>query len=73
MVDRPPICMEWKTIMMEKPSLVIKFDASTLGWGATAEGIRTGGPWSPEEKQWDINCLEALAALLVVELFFQRD
>ena len=29
-----------KTIVTEKPSLVIESDASTYGWGATCEGVR---------------------------------
>ena len=44
-----------KTIMTDKPSLVIESDASTRGWGASCEGARTGGPWSSEERQWHIN------------------
>ena len=60
-----------RTIMTEKPSLVIESDASTRGWGASCEGIQTGGPWSPEEKQWHINCLEALAAFSCSEMLCQ--
>ena len=55
--------------MTEKPSLMIESDASTRGWGASCEGMQTGGPWSPEEKQWHINCLEALAAFHAVKCF----
>ena len=55
--------------MTDKPSLVIESDASTRGWGATCEGARTGGPWSSEERQWHINCLEALAAFHAVKCF----
>ena len=58
-----------RTIMTEKPSLVIESDASTQGWGAFCGGTRTGGPWSPEERQWHINCLEALAAFHAVKCF----
>ena len=58
-----------KTIMAEKPSMVIESDASTQGWEATCEGICTGGPWSPEESQWHTNCLEALAAFYAVKCF----
>ena len=58
-----------KTIMAEKPSLVIESDASNQGWGATSEGVHTGGPWSPEESQWHINCLETLAAFHAVRCF----
>ena len=41
----------------------------THGWGATCDGVCTGGPWSTEETQWDINCLEALAAFHAVRCF----
>ena len=58
-----------KTIMTDKPSVVIESDASTRGWGASCEGARTGGPWSSEERQWHINCLEALAAFHAVKCF----
>ena len=33
-----------RTITTEKLSLVIESDASTRGWGASCEGIQTGGP-----------------------------
>ena len=58
-----------KSFLMKKPSMVIESDASTRGWGATCEGVCTGGPWSPEERQWHINCLEALAAFYVLNCF----
>jgi hypothetical protein len=58
-----------KTLMTEKPSIVVESDVSTHGWGATCDGVRTGGPWSPEESQWHINCLEALAAFHAVRCF----
>ena len=29
--------------------------------------MQTAGPWSPEEKQWHINCLKALAAFYAVK------
>ena len=31
--------------------------------------MQTHGPWSPEEKQWHINCLEDLAAFHAVKCF----
>jgi hypothetical protein len=55
--------------MTEEPSIVVESDVSTHGWGATCDGVRTGGPWSPEESQWHINCLEALAAFHAVRCF----
>ena len=44
-------------------------DASTTGWGATCEEVRTGGPWSETESHLHINCLELLAATLAVKCF----
>ena len=32
-------------------------------------GVRTGGPWNPQEQQMHINCLELLAARLAVKCF----
>ena len=58
-----------KTIMTDKPSLVIESDASIRGWGASCEGAWTGSSWSSEERQWHINCLEALAAFHAVKCF----
>ena len=37
--------------------------------GVTCEGVRTGGPWSPEEGQCHINCLEVLAAFHALKCF----
>ena len=54
------------TLVTEKPSVII---ASNLGWGATSQGIRAGGPWSRTESKMHINCLEALAASLAVKCF----
>ena len=44
--------------------MVMESDVSTRGSGATCDGVRTGRPWSPEESQWHINCLEALPGVL---------
>ena len=37
--------------------------------GAVCRGVRTGGPWSPEEQKMHINCLELTAAMLAVQAF----
>ena len=58
-----------RTVMTEKPSLVMESDASAQGWRASCKRMQTGGPWSPEEKQGHINCLEALAAFHAVKCF----
>ena len=42
-------------------------DASEIGWGAVCDGVRTGGPWNPQEQQMHINFLELLAAHLAVK------
>ena len=53
------------------PDMVIDSDASRLGWGATLKGqeLRTGEQWSAKEQEMHINCLELLAAFLVVQAF----
>ena len=58
-----------RTLVTEKPAVVIETDASKRGWGATSQGVRTGGPWSRSESNMHINCLEALAAFLAIKCF----
>ena len=60
-----------RTLVTQKPSVVIETDASKQGWGATFQGIQTGGSWSRPESNMHINCLEALAAFLVIKCFVQ--
>ena len=60
-----------KSLVLRKPDLSIESDASLIGWGASSQGMRTGGPWSPEEKNYHINCLELLAATLAVKTFLK--
>ena len=73
MVDRSPKSV-WngKIVMADQPSLMIESDASTGGWRATCKGTHTGGPLSPEESQWHVNCLEVLTAFHAVK-YFVRD
>ena len=58
-----------RSLIAHNSSLTIETDASKKGWGAVCNGIRTGGPWTPEEKAMHINCLELLAAHLAVRCF----
>ena len=51
------------------PNMTIESDASLMGWGATSDGINTGGPWNTQERRWHINCLEIPAAYLAVRTF----
>ena len=50
--------------MTDKPSVVIESNASTHGWGGD---VRRGAHRWPEESQWHISCLEALAAFPAVK------
>ena len=56
-------------LLSREPDLTIETDASTTGWGALCQDVRTGGPWSKTERQMHINCLELLAATLAVKCF----
>ena len=58
-----------RSLITQQASLTITSDASLQGWGATCNGIRTRGPWSPQEQTLHINCLELLAATLAVQTF----
>ena len=44
------------TVLTTEPNLTIESNASTQGWGASHQSTSTGGPWSPQEKKWHINC-----------------
>ena len=58
-------------LLVGQPDLVIEFDTSCLGWGATLKGqeLRTGGQWSTSKQEMHINCLELLAASLAIQTF----
>ena len=38
-----------KRLISHSSTLTIETDASEIGWGAVCNGVRTGGPWSPQE------------------------
>ena len=61
-----------KNILEVKPEVVIQSDASTKGWGAHLNGLRTGGLWSPEEKLLHINVLELKAAFFALKCFLKH-
>ena len=58
-----------RSLIIQPASMTITSDASLQGWGATCNGTRTRGPWSPSEQTLHINCLELLAATLAVQTF----
>ena len=58
-----------RSLIIHNSSLTIETDASTKGWGAVCNGVRTGGPWTSQEQTMHINCQELLAAHLAVKCF----
>ena len=60
-----------RRLLTPKPDLVIETDASTVGWGSSCQNSQTGGPWSCQEREMHINCLEPLAAFLAVKAFLK--
>ncbi len=72
MVERPSPRMAWPTgraLFQDPTDLIIETDDSRKGWGAYCQGVRTGGPWSCEEKRLHINYLELVAGLLAIKTF----
>ena len=59
-------------ILPRKVDIELTSDASSLGWGATCEGTKTGGRWSVEEAEAHINCLELIAGFLALKAFRSR-
>ena len=60
-----------KAIKIQTPDMIITSDAATTGgWGAQCQRIRTGGLWTTQElKNTDINILEMRAAMLAIQTF----
>ena len=58
-----------RSLIAHNSSFTIHTDASKTGWGAVYNGVRTGGPWSPEERTMHVNCLELLAVFLAMKCF----
>jgi len=58
-----------RSLITQTSSMTITSDASLQGWGATCNGVRTRGPWSPSERSLHINCLELLAATLALQTY----
>ena len=70
--DTQMIKWNGRTVLATEPDLTIESDASSQGWGASCQGTSTGGPWSPLEMKWHINCLELLAATLSLKTFVKN-
>ena len=62
-----------KAIQPPKFVEFIETDACTsVGWGSWFKGIRTGGVWSAEDRENNINVLELLAAKLSLQSFCKQ-
>jgi len=59
-------------LLKPEASLVITSDASTQGWGAECQGVKTGGKWTVNETQCHINILELKAAFLAIQSFLKE-
>ena len=60
-----------RSLLKQEIHMTIDSDASKMGWGASCSNLRTGGPWSSQEKSMHINCLELLAATLAIQTFLK--
>ena len=60
------------SLQISQWDLTIETDASTQGWGASCQGVNTGGPWTRREKENHINYLELFAAFLALQVFTQK-
>lgn len=58
-----------RDIRHDNPNVTIQSDASNLGWGAVFGAQKTGGRWTPSEKEYHINILELLAAFFALKCF----
>ena len=59
----------YKPISHGKYDLLITTEASSLGWGAVCNDVRTGGHWTAIEAIQHINYLEMLAIFLGLKTF----
>ena len=60
------------SLLTKKHNVIVETDASLMSWGDVCRGTRRGGPWSWEEQNLHINCLEMLAAFLAFKCFFRE-
>ena len=60
-----------RTTLRRPIQITIQSDASLAGWGAVCSGVKTGGSWTPQEREMHINCLELLATELAMKSFIK--
>ncbi len=72
MVDNPLREVEWEEHSCRSTELCDRIGCIPERLGAAHGEIKTGGPWSKEEKQYHINSLEIMAAHLAVMTFLKH-
>ena len=50
-----------RQVIQRRSQVLVQTYASKKGWGASCQGIRTGGPWSSQEESLHINHQELIA------------
>lgn len=58
-----------RALVRPQPNIVVKSDASLIGWGAICQNTKTGGLWMENERDHHINELELKAAFLAMQCF----
>ena len=66
------ITLAKRPISIPKHEILIKSDASLMGWGAVHDNQSTGGRWSDTEKEQHINALETKAAQFALQTFCDK-
>ena len=69
MVAAAPVPMEWSDLAETSSAVSDSIGCLPDGVGGCVQGSSDRGPWSPEEQQMHINCLELSAATLAVQAF----
>lgn len=58
-----------RALVHPQPNIVVKSDASLIGWGAICQNTKTGGLWMENERDQHINEFELKAAFLAMQCF----
>ena len=66
MVGQPDSQVEWQVNALGGAQVCHRVGRLEPGLGSILPGHQYGGPWSPQEREWHINCLELLAATLAL-------
>ena len=60
-----------RSLIQLSAQVLLQTDASLTSWGAVWGGMKTGGPWTQQERWMHINELELLAFKLALETFLK--